>query len=263
MHRTLFLILAALALVGLSCPVYAADQSTSELADSDCIKCHTKEVKDVATHGAAHAEMGCQDCHLEHAPLGTNIIPECALCHDPAENNHYTLVNCAGCHNPHHPLNIDFTAISNVKAACISCHDDKGAEMVAHPSAHSSQDCNECHTAHGLGDGQFLNCLDCHEGHTPSMVVADCTKCHKPHSPIEVTYGEIPSNLCAGCHTDIVDTLAKSNKLHSQMTCSECHMDQHKTITPCSDCHGEPHGVMHQKYPNCVDCHIDPHALAE
>lgn len=259
MPKFLFLALIVLVSASITCPVYATDTLTG----SDCIKCHTKEVKDVATQGAAHAEMDCQDCHLEHPPLGDNSIPDCALCHDPEEKTHYQLAQCAACHNPHHPLAIDFSALTDVKPACLSCHTEQGAEMTAHPSAHSSQDCNECHISHGLGEGQFLNCLDCHEGHTESMTVTDCTKCHKPHSPVEVTYAEIPSDLCSGCHEEIVTTLAKSNKLHSELTCSECHVDEHKTITLCIDCHGEPHGVMHTKYPNCIDCHIDPHALAE
>lgn len=241
-------------------PQSAAAQS---LGDEDCVKCHLAAVKDVAANGAAHGEMGCQDCHLEHAPLGTDIIPACALCHSADENPHYALANCSGCHAPHHPLLIDFSALTNVKPACLSCHPGQGQQMAAHPSAHSVQDCNACHTAHGLAAGQFLNCLDCHEGHSPTMTVADCGRCHQAHSPVEVTYGDIPSALCASCHDDIATMLAKSTKLHAKMTCSECHSGQHKAITPCIDCHGEPHGVMHKKYPNCVECHINPHALAE
>lgn len=262
MKHTLLFCFAAVALLGLAQPAFCG-QSSDVLGDDDCVKCHLDAVKDVAHNGAAHNEMGCQDCHLEHAPLGDNIIPKCSLCHAADETPHYTLDNCAGCHYPHHPLIIDFSALTDVKSACISCHDDKGEEMTNHPSAHSSQDCNECHTAHGLEEGQFLTCLDCHEGHSETMTLADCTKCHKPHSPVEVTYNDLPSELCASCHGEIAAMLAQSTKHHGTMMCSECHVDEHMTITSCNDCHGEPHGVMHQKYPNCIECHIDPHALAE
>ncbi len=81
------------------------------LTDADCVKCHINAVKDVAAHGAAHADMGCRDCHLEHPPLGDRVIPQCSLCHAPDETAHYTLDNCVGCHYPHHPLDIDFTAL--------------------------------------------------------------------------------------------------------------------------------------------------------
>lgn len=257
-----FLVTACLVAIA-SLAVVTGAAASNILSDADCVKCHINAVKDVAAHGEAHGEMGCQDCHLEHAPLGNRVIPECALCHAADESAHYSLNNCAGCHYPHHPLQIDFAALSDVKPACISCHPEQGQEMVARPSAHATQDCNACHNAHGLGEGQFQNCLDCHDGHSDSMQVADCTKCHKPHSPAEVTYDDLPSELCASCHDGIAAALAQSTKKHHELACSECHVDEHKTITPCVDCHGEPHGIMHQKYPNCVECHIDPHALAE
>lgn len=263
MKRIFCLCLVVIAAFCVTQTVYAA-APTGELTDADCVKCHIKEVKDIDANGAAHKEMGCTDCHAEHAPTGTDIIPKCALCHDASDNKHFGLANCSGCHNPHHPLNIDFSALDNVKPACLTCHADKGEEMAAHPSAHSEQDCNSCHNAHGLDKGQFSNCLDCHDGHSADMVVADCTKCHKPHSPKEVTYSEIPSKLCAGCHGDIVTTLAKSKTKHSEMACSECHVDKHMTITPCEDCHDLPHSpAMHKKYPKCIQCHVDPHALVK
>jgi predicted CXXCH cytochrome family protein len=119
---------------------------------------------------------------------------------------------------------------------------------------------------HSLDEGEYLNCLDCHSGHSDEMVVADCTKCHKPHSPVEVTYADnLESVMCAACHAGVAADLNASNKMHSGLGCAYCHMGEHKQITACADCHGgAPHGeTMHKKFPNCVDCHIDPHALAE
>ncbi|MBN2645692.1 MAG: cytochrome C [Desulfuromonadaceae bacterium] len=252
----------AMAMALLAAPALAAD--SENLLDADCVKCHVKAVQDVAAHGEAHAGMGCQDCHAEHPPTGTDVIPKCSLCHDPAENDHYKLTECSGCHYPHHPLQIDFSAQSNVKPACLTCHPDQGAEMAAHPSLHSEQDCNACHLAHGLGKGQYLNCLDCHEGHAASQTVADCTLCHKPHSPKEVAYkDDLASAQCAPCHDDIAAMLSASKKKHHELNCATCHSGQHMAITSCRECHDEPHGSMHQKFPNCVDCHLNPHALAE
>ena len=244
----------------------AAAVDMAALSNDDCVKCHLEAVKDVDAHGAAHGAMGCQDCHLEHPPMGTNVIPACSLCHSPDDSDHYKLDNCAGCHYPHHPLDIDFSAQSNVKPACLSCHPSQGQEMEAHPSMHAQLDCNACHSGHGLGEGQYMNCLDCHSGHSDTMVVADCTKCHKAHSPVEVTYADdLPSDLCASCHGGVAADLKASSKMHSNLTCAYCHMGTHMSITACADCHSaEPHGkTMHAKFPNCVDCHINPHALAE
>ncbi|MCA1796710.1 MAG: cytochrome C [Geobacteraceae bacterium] len=236
------------------------------LSNDDCVKCHIDAVKDVDAHGAAHAYMGCQDCHFEHPPMGENVIPSCALCHDPGDSDHYTLENCVACHYPHHPLDIDFSSQSNVKPACLSCHPAQGKEMEAHPSMHAEMDCNACHMGHGLGEGDYLNCLDCHSGHSDEMVVADCTKCHRAHSPVEVTYADdLDSVLCASCHGGVAQDLKNSSKMHSGLNCAYCHAGEHKQITACADCHGAtPHGeTMHAKFPNCVDCHVDPHALAE
>ncbi len=236
------------------------------LSNADCVKCHIDAVKDVEAHGGAHAYMGCQDCHFEHPPMGENVIPACALCHAPDESDHYTLDNCIACHYPHHPLDIDFSSQGDVKPACLSCHPAQGTEMEAHPSMHAEMDCNACHMGHGLGEGQYLNCLDCHSGHSAEMVVADCTKCHKPHSPVEVTYADsLESAMCASCHGSVAAELEASSKMHSELSCAYCHMGEHMQITACADCHGAtPHGeTMHTKFPNCADCHIGPHALAE
>ncbi len=253
-----FLVLAA------GASAIAADMEA--LSNDDCVKCHISAVRDVDAHGAAHGYMGCQDCHFEHPPMGENVIPACALCHAPADSEHYTLANCTGCHHPHHPLQIDFAALGEVKPACLSCHPAQGEEMQAHPSMHAELDCSACHMEHGLGAGQFLNCLDCHSGHSAEMVVADCTKCHKAHSPVEVTYADdLPSVLCASCHGTVAADLAGSSKKHAELTCAYCHMGEHMNVTTCADCHGAaPHGkAMHAKFPNCVDCHVNPHALAE
>ncbi len=234
------------------------------LTNADCVKCHFDIAKDLDAHGSAHLEVNCTGCHEEHPPSGTNAIPSCADCHDPGESDHFALKNCTACHNPHHPLELTFTTVTETKPACLTCHPDKGEEMEAHPSAHADQDCNSCHNQHGLGEGQYQTCLDCHEGHSPDMTIDDCLKCHKPHSPTDITYGEdIPVAYCASCHEDIAATLAESGSKHSELSCVECHDGRHGKITPCVDCHDQPHDpYMHEKFPECVTCHRDPHNLA-
>ena len=245
-------------------PGAADDLKPVPLTNADCVKCHFDIAKDLDAHGSAHLEVNCTGCHEEHPPAGANAIPSCANCHDPEENTHFTTKGCTTCHNPHHPLEINFTTVAETKPACLTCHPDKGKEMEAHPSAHADQDCNSCHNQHGLGEGQYQTCLDCHEGHTPDMTIKDCLGCHKPHSPTNITYGEdVPVAFCAACHDDITTTLAKSGSKHSEMSCVECHDGRHGKITPCVDCHDQPHDpYMHKKFPECLTCHRDPHNLA-
>ncbi len=242
----------------------SGDLQPVPLTDADCVKCHFDIASDLDAHGEAHQEVGCTGCHEEHPPAGTDTIPSCSNCHDPGESDHFALQGCTSCHNPHHPLNITFTTVAETKPACLTCHPDKGEEMAAHPSAHADQDCNSCHNQHGLGQGQYQTCLDCHEGHSPDMTIDDCLKCHKPHSPTDITYGEdIPVDYCASCHEDISTTLAESGSKHSELSCVECHDGRHGKITPCVDCHDQPHDpYMHEKFPECVTCHRDPHNLA-
>lgn len=234
------------------------------LSDADCVKCHYSIAVDLDEHGQAHKELSCMECHEEHPPAGTNTIPDCTGCHAEDDNLHFAVQQCGACHNPHHPLLVDFTASDNARAACASCHQEKIDEMAAKPSAHAEQDCNSCHSQHGLEQGQYQTCLDCHEGHSPEMTLENCLECHKPHSPTDITFGdEVAVELCAGCHEDVAGSLADLPTKHSEMTCVECHSGQHKNKTACVECHDQPHDqYMHTKFPECITCHRDPHNLA-
>ena len=226
----------------------------------DCRKCHEKIVIDTSTRGAKHStEVTCLDCHSEHPPKGTEVVPACSMCHDPAEKNHFSADNCLDCHNPHHPLEINFSKIAMVKPSCISCHHDEGTQLSEYPSKHSELDCKECHLEHG----RFLACLECHEPHIEEMTYQDCLTCHKPHMPMVVKYPEtVPSTFCTGCHIREAELLLGTSTLHRQLSCAYCHKTQHKLIPQCTICHGMPHSnPLHAKFPDCLKCHIDAHGL--
>jgi len=234
------------------------------LTDEDCVKCHYTIVVDVDAYGEAHKELSCMECHEEHPPAGTKTIPECSSCHAADDDAHFAVQQCGVCHNPHHPLLVDFTASDDARSACASCHQEQVDELAANPSAHSEQDCNACHSQHGLEQGQYQTCLDCHEGHSPAMTLDNCLECHKPHSPLNITFGDtVALELCAGCHQDKATALTTLQTKHSEMACVECHSGKHKNITACVDCHDQPHDqYMHTKFPECITCHRDPHNLA-
>ena len=242
-----------------------AELQPMALTGEDCVKCHYTVAADVDAHGYAHKDLSCMECHEEHPPEGTNIIPICSTCHAEDDNVHFAVQQCEACHNPHHPLMIDFTASDEVGPACASCHQEQIDELAANPSAHTEQDCNACHSQHGLESGQYQNCLDCHEGHTPEMTLANCLECHKPHSPTNVTFGDaVAAELCAGCHEDVATSLTALTTMHSEMACVECHGGEHTNITACVDCHEQPHDeYMHTQFPECITCHRDPHNLAK
>ena len=241
----------------------AATETDNKILNSDCIKCHQQEVRDVEANGAQHlTAVTCLDCHLEHPPGGSNAIPLCSQCHDPETKTHYKVENCVSCHYPHYPLQIDIadggTAINPV---CLSCHNQQGEEMKSYPSLHSELACAECHPKHAT----YQECLACHEPHSTTMAYQDCLRCHKPHMPTLVKYDDdIPSDYCGSCHEKELGMLATNQTKHHDLLCVYCHKSQHKLVPECVTCHGEPHGSsMHKKFPDCLACHVDAHALAK
>lgn len=240
--------------------VAVAHAAPKPLAINDCQKCHDEIVADISARGAKHnTEVNCLDCHIEHPPKGTEVIPACSNCHDPKEKAHYNVSNCLTCHNPHHPLEIDLTQVEEVKPVCISCHSTEGAQLQDYPSKHSELDCNSCHLEHGL----FSPCMECHAPHTEEMTYQDCLLCHKPHMPTVVKYPETtPNSFCTVCHEQEKDLLTGTPTLHRDLSCAFCHKMQHRVIPKCTTCHGIPHaGILHEKFPDCLKCHIDAHGL--
>lgn len=237
-----------------------AGATPTPLANEDCLKCHDEIVETVTARGSKHnSAVTCLDCHIEHPPKGTEVIPACSMCHDPGEKTHYTIDNCITCHYPHYPLEINFDKVVTVKPVCITCHSTEGKQLADYPSKHSELDCKECHLEHG----KFLVCMECHTPHTPEMEYKDCIECHKPHMPTVVKYPEtIPSAFCSGCHEKETNLLSNCKTLHRDLGCAYCHKSQHKVIPQCATCHGEPHtAILHEKFPDCLKCHIDAHGL--
>ncbi len=265
MSRKIFpLLIVVMALFWVTGTIWAAETAApgnNQLQNSDCIKCHQEEVKDIDTRGAKHKQaVTCLDCHKEHPPAGENAIPQCSECHDPADQQHFKVGSCTGCHNPHHPLEIDISSDDQkIKSVCLSCHQRQGEEMKSYPSKHAELNCAECHPKHAT----FRKCLECHEPHADYMAYADCLRCHKPHMPAVVRYDEkVPSKYCGSCHDKEFGMLAANQSKHHLLLCVYCHKSQHKLVPECITCHGEPHGAdIHKKFPDCLTCHIDAHAL--
>ncbi len=225
-----------------------------------CAACHVETVQDFTNNGGAHLEnLACTDCHAKHPPNEDSVIPSCADCHDPSEKKHFAVGDCAQCHNPHSPRKIDFGAIENLREVCLGCHEKPGKEMKSFPSAHAEMECSECHPSHG----ERLECSNCLEGHSDDMQYADCFKCHKHHAPLPTRLAKsIPSKLCSSCHEDQgADQEADISK-HGKLQCIYCHGGQHKTMTECRTCHGEPHDApLHKRFISCTKCHKNPHQL--
>ncbi len=242
-----------------------AEVKPMELSQNDCIKCHFKVVKTMASQDSAHrTELACLDCHEGHPPMAKAVIPKCSQCHDPGDNPHFASANCTACHNPHAPLVTSFANIGQARPICITCHADIDQQMKQWPSAHSGQDCTACHHAHGLGKGKSDTCLDCHDKHAPSLSLQDCLSCHQPHQPTRYIWDHpVKNSQCGACHGDIVTEFAKNGAGHAKkLSCTKCHgahpPRQEGVIPKCSKCHDQK-AKKHYAQKGCTKCH-DPHS---
>jgi len=227
------------------------------LSNSDCVKCHDQQVKDINTAGGKHkTEVTCQDCHQGHPPKVKKPIPQCSMCH--SGKPHFELKGCLGCHsNPHTPKVIKFG--NNVTDPCLTCHKPQKEQLVAFPSKHSALACSFCHNVHG----RIPPCTQCHKAHSSDMTAKDCKACHQAHKPKAVTYNnQVPSKFCAACHSKAYNLLSASPTKHSKLACAYCHQAKHKMVPQCTQCHGVPHpAAMMAKFPKCGDCHSIAHDL--
>ena len=228
------------------------------LKNSDCIKCHPKEVAMIDEYGGRHkTAVTCLDCHTEHPPWGKHAIPKCSRCHHGRA--HFKLKNCLGCHrNPHEPLNIHFGR--NVTKACVTCHHKEWQQLQDHPSKHSKLACSFCHTYHG----EIPPCLRCHKPHRKGQTMKACVMCHPAHMPLVIQYpSTVPNAYCICCHPKIGALLAKTKTKHHDLACVYCHRGHHGYIPKCQSCHGNPHAkaMPMTKKLKCLYCHSDAHDL--
>lgn len=209
-----------------------------------CASCHPAAKSDHAFHqGPAAQGPVCRDCHRPHDFAKKGAGPAfCLGCHGPTPfKNAKTIVTfarhseCVRCHGAtvaHAP--------AGKRAACVSCHLDKGAII-----RKEHEKCVGCHDPHTTK--QQRPCAACHEA------IADkarkdhqvCVNCHEPHSTMQ-------KKPCAGCHA----AEAASAPAEHQ-TCMNCH-DQHSTLVkrPCADCHADRASGVHAGVKGgCINCH--------
>lgn len=259
--------LVAVLLISLISVVPAeAEIEAVPLEDSDCIKCHVEPAQQIAEKGGAHrTALGCFDCHEGHPPAETAVIPECSQCHEPSAHEHYALDNCTRCHAPHAPGVESLSVVSeDVPGVCLACHQDVGNALEEVSSAHTHMNCTDCHLEHGGEEGQFMQCMECHEPHSEDMGYTDCVGCHAPHQPTDYRWdSRTPVNQCAACHTNEVEDLERSGGAHADaVACVDCHADhppaEDGVIPECAQCHA-PDDSEHYRVGQCAQCH-DPHA---
>ena len=189
----------------------------------------------------------------------------CRSCHTMGEQFHWDQssharndVSCQSCHSIHEPKSAGTKALlsqSRPTELCLSCHEDKRAEIArsAHmPLREGGMDCSSCHNPHGSAAPHMIRkhsnhelCTTCHMDkrgpflweHPP--VREDCVTCHQPHgSNNEKVLTSKKPFLCQRCHifTRHPSTLYDrpdlvSNRLFNR-SCTNCHTQVHGSNHP-------------------------------
>jgi hypothetical protein len=244
----------------LICSDIAFSQENAVLLNTDCVKCHPRQVNDIAAAGGAHMSVSCAGCHEGHPPSVAKPIPLCGQCHLKSKNDHFDgeMPSCLKCHtNPHRPLNISLKGAG--KDACRMCHGPESWMLSEYKSKHSALDCSRCHDVHR----KIPQCTQCHRPHWDGMTSVDCKKCHKAHMPRVTAFSsDMHSKDCGLCHKRPANLLSATTSKHGNLACVGCHKLMHKFKPACSDCHGTPHpkGIL-VKFPECDMCHKNAHDL--
>ena len=167
-------------------------------------------------------------------------------------------VACQNCHSVHQPASVGGKALlaqAKTTDLCLSCHQEKRAEMnrTAHmPIREGAMDCASCHNPHGSAGPHMIQavsnnelCTTCHMDKRGPMlwehppVRENCVTCHMPHGANndKVLASKRPF-LCQRCHiasrhpSDLYDaTDFASNRLMNR-SCTNCHSQVHGSNHP-------------------------------
>ena len=237
-------------------------------APKDCVGCHKKDDKHVATLGDK-----CSDCHGESDWKTTagrfshektqfvlrNAHAEpalkCAACHKDLKSYRKTPLDCFACHKK------DDKHEGQAGTACESCHNDRSWRVTRFD--------------HGLtrfslvGRHVTAACKNCHLTNRFKDAARDCYSCHKKEDKHKLKLGE----KCESCHN------ARSWKLwdfnhnkqtkylldgsHRKVSCESCHKEQAlkgKDAAPlgnsCISCHQADDIHDGQFGMRCEQCHV-------
>ncbi|UCG51939.1 MAG: cytochrome c3 family protein [Candidatus Latescibacterota bacterium] len=216
-----------------------------------CLECHGAHSSRLPKLKVTEEKDLCRRCHKEladteihhgsmHAPF---VEGECSVCHDPHGGGEHLFAK-------------------EVPVLCVSCHENKTAQL---------EEGRIRHEALGL-----MECIDCHTGHVSSYTMLlnsktgeICTSCHDKvkHSEIHPPYANSNCQICHHNHS------TRPGLLSAPMNdvCSRCHREQVSLVDaavphppaqdePCTMCH-VPHGGDYAGLLNesqdalCYSCH--------
>jgi len=136
-----------------------------------CLTCHQAQGTELEKHPSMHAELPCNECHLNHRE-----IPSCMDCH-VKHSPEMDYQACVTCHPAHMPTVVTYPQ-DIPSSYCAACHGEAMELLTASPTKHSELSCAYCHK-------------DEH------MAIAPCSECH-PQAHPEAILNKFPT--CGHCH---------------------------------------------------------------
>jgi predicted CXXCH cytochrome family protein len=235
------------------------DFHLTKAAPALCLDCHDpKETSLQKAHqNQPFASANCVTCHDPHSSASPKLMQ--AFLHPPFADK-----SCEMCHAPAKDGKV-VLAQTEVKALCVTCHDDKAklieSAKVQHPGA--AGDCTDCHSPHaskypGLPKSNGVEiCLGCHSEQSEMMTTKKvlhqpvfsqgCATCHQPHGSQNVKLLRANGNaLCLECHgPDARPAELKEARLitlfNGQVRLPEDYFAKNKiTILPLKNAKGHP-----------------------
>lgn len=244
----------------------------------ECIACH-KNMEGATPSATAHFKQECESCHLESgqsiaelSKAGKTVklpkVEECKSCHIQSRK----LMNwafsvhakaggvCTDCHTIHASpvakgLNLSTRKVDRNSVACLTCHQDVGAQFKMrshHPVTEGGVSCSGCHDPHGSENTTLRNrsdkCLSCHQAlrgpkvfeHAP--VVEDCTNCHSPHGSTNRNLLSVSQpSVCLQCHS-VAQGKHGVGTTKGPGANSGTRSISGSVLRGCTNCHGAIHG---------------------
>lgn len=199
-----------------------------------CANCHSQVAIDSRDFSFKGVEASCLKCHTKSDPKANRGW-------DDVPSGHKV---CQACHAAH-----TFESDASTMR-CDLCHRDIFTKF-------PSQEHGECFNCHQVGHdpeflGQDASCDVCHAdivALATNPVKKDCLVCHSPH---EFT---ADPDVCAACHSDIVDQIPTGAQHADCQTCHGGHIWK-PDDTVCQTCHAEP-PELHASHADagCANCH--------
>lgn len=204
------------------------------------------------------SHVGKVECGACHGEAGFDKPPAdlCERCHATVMTplHHWQAwPRCQDCHG------FGKGAVLNTTSACMSCHvRDQGRHRSV--SAHSDQNCSDCHHPHSIPTLEPIPCTQCHgDAQTRHAGLRGCFDCHQTH---EAEFAA--DQRCVRCHATLSG--ARRVDLHAVTSghakCTGCHQPHHFAKTearPCAACHADVAVFAAAKHSACSSCHA-PHS---